>query len=126
MDATTNFSLRFAQGSHANTERPKRATLQRIATGISLVSLAIGFSILGTLIIVNRSQADLNGFSGGSLIAMVGGISAILVGTVFLVAAYLHWRFCARRSAVLPIRRQTARLIFSNALPALPIAVLSS
>jgi hypothetical protein len=47
-------------------ENPKRATLQRIATGISLVSLAVGFSILGTLIIMRRDQAELNGVSGGS------------------------------------------------------------
>jgi hypothetical protein len=46
-------------------ETPERAALQRIATGISLVSLAVGFSILGTVIIVNRDQADLNGIPGG-------------------------------------------------------------
>jgi hypothetical protein len=39
---------------------------------------AIGFSVLGRLIIVNRHQADLNGLSGGS-IAMVGGISAFFI-----------------------------------------------
>jgi len=48
---------------------------------------------------MNRHQADLNGLAGGSAVAMIGGISAILVGTVFLVATYLHWRFCARPSA---------------------------
>jgi hypothetical protein len=44
------------------------------------------------LIIVNRNPADLNGTSGGSSIAILGGISAILVGTVFLVATYLYLR----------------------------------
>jgi hypothetical protein len=34
--------------------------------------------------------AELNGLAGGSAIAMIGGISAVLVGTVFLVATYLH------------------------------------
>jgi hypothetical protein len=126
MDATTNFSLRVAEGSDAKAEKSKRAPLEKTATGISLVSLAVGFSILGTLIIANRDQADLSGISGGSSIAIVGGISAILVGTVFLVAAYLHWRFCARRSVAFPVRRQTARLTFSRAEPALPIAVFFS
>jgi hypothetical protein len=58
-------------------------------------SLSLGFSIFGMLIIVKRHQADLDGLCGGSSVATVGGIGAILVGTAFLVAACLHWRFCA-------------------------------
>jgi hypothetical protein len=114
MDATANFSLTFAQRSDVKAETPKRATLQRIATRISLVGLAVGFSILGTLIIVNRDQADLNGTLVGSSIAIVGGISAILVGAVFFVAAWLHLRFCAGRTAALSVRHQSARLISSR------------
>jgi hypothetical protein len=64
-------------------------TLQMISTRVSLVSLALGFSIFGMVIIVNQHQADLNGLSGSSSFAMFGGIAAILVGTVFLVAACL-------------------------------------
>jgi hypothetical protein len=119
MDATTNFSLGLAQVSESKADTPgrrllNRQTLQRISTGISLISLALGFAILGVLIIVNRHQADLNGFSGGSWVAIVGGISAILVGTAFLVAACLHLRFCARRTAALSVRRQPVRLSFSK------------
>lgn len=114
MDATTNFSLRFAKGSESKAETPDRSLdghiLQRIATRMSLISLALGFSVLGMLIIVNRYRADLNDLPGGKFIAVVGGIGAILVGTVFLVAACLHWRFCAKRSAALPVSRMTARL----------------
>jgi hypothetical protein len=58
------------------------------------------------LIIVNRHQSDLNGLSGGSSVAMVGGIGAILVGTIFLVAACLYCRFCARRSAAFSASHQ--------------------
>jgi hypothetical protein len=54
-----------------------RQTLQRISTGISLISLALGFAILGILIMVNRHQVDVNGFSGGSWVALVGGIGAM-------------------------------------------------
>jgi RecJ-like exonuclease len=83
MDATANFSLRFARASDSKVETTdwllSRQVLQRIATRMSLVSEAIGFSVLGILIIANRHQADLNGLSGGSSIAMVGGISAVLV-----------------------------------------------
>jgi hypothetical protein len=123
MDASTNSSLRHAQGSDTQAENPKRATLQRIATGISLVSLAVGFSILGALIIIKRDQAALNGFSGDSSIAVVGGISAILVGTVLLVIASLYLWVSARHSVAFPVRCDTARLTFSRTEPAVTIAL---
>jgi hypothetical protein len=127
MDATANFSL--ARASDSKVETPEwllsRPVLQRIATQMSLVGEAIGFWVLGILIIMNRHQADLNGLSGGSSIAMVGGISAVLVGTVFLVAACLHCRFCARRAVALPVRHQSARFTFARPQPAITFAVLS-
>jgi hypothetical protein len=99
MDATYNFSLGLAQGRESKIETPNRLfnrqTLQMISTGVSLVSLSLGFSIFGILIIVNQHQADLNDLSGNSSCATVGGIGAILVGAAFLVAACLHWRCCA-------------------------------
>jgi len=106
MDASYNFSLGFAQGTELKANTPeqllKRKKLQKISTGMSLIGLSLGFSIFGLLMIVNRHQADLNGPTGGSSIAMMGGISAMLVGTAFFVAASLHWRFCAKRSTALP------------------------
>jgi hypothetical protein len=51
------------------------------------------------LIIVNRHKADLNDFAGDSFVAMVAGTSALLVGTAFIIAAFLYWRLCAGRSA---------------------------
>src|SRR6516162_11694956 len=100
MDATANFSLRFARVSDSNAETTdlllSRQTLQRISTGMSLVSLALGFWVFAILIIVNRHQAELNGLAGGSAVAMIGGLSALLVATVFVASAYVHWRFCAR------------------------------
>ena len=128
MDATANFSLRFAQASESKVESTElvlsRQILQRIATRISLVSEAIGFSILGILIIVNRYQADLNGFSGGSSLAMVGGICALLVGTIFLGAACVHCRFCAMHPATLPVRRHSVRFTFARPNPVTAIALL--
>jgi hypothetical protein len=130
MDATANFSQSFARVSESKVETPDwflgRQVLQRIATRLSLISKAIGFSILGILITMNRHQADLNGLAGGSAVAMIGGISAILVGTVFLVAAYLHWRFCARHSAELRVTLQSARFTFSRPDPIMAFALPSS
>ena len=70
MEATYsyNYSLRSAQASDPKVKTPdqllSRQTLQRIATRMVLVSEAIGFSIVGILIIMNRNQADRNGLGG--------------------------------------------------------------
>src|SRR6516162_2969075 len=88
MDATYNFSLGFAQGRESKTETPNqlfsRQALQMISTGVSLISLSLGFSIFGILIIVNQHQADLNDLSGNSFLATTGGVGAILVGAACL------------------------------------------
>ena len=130
MDATANFSLRFARPSEPKIETTdwvlSRQVLQRIATRMSLLSEAIGFSILGMLILMNRHQAELNGLSGGSSFAMVGAVGAFLVGTVFLGAACFHWRFCASHPATLPVRRQSARFTFARPNPVTAMALMSA
>src|SRR5215469_14233418 len=130
MDASANFSQRFAPVSESKVEAADwfvgRLVLQRIATRLTLISKAIGFSILGILITMNRHQADLNGLAGGSAVAMIGGISAILVGTGFLVATYLHWRFCARHSAKRLVTLQSARFTLSRPDPVMAFALPSS
>lgn len=100
MDANAIFRPRIAPASKPSVQRNgwfNRRELESIAIRISLMSQAIGFSGIGIMILVDRPQADLNGFPGGSSLAVVGGVSAVLVGAIFLVAAFLHWSFCARR-----------------------------
>jgi len=130
MSATSNFTLGFAPASESKVESTdwllSRQLLQRIATRISLVSEAIGFSILGILIIANRYQADLNGLATGSGVAIIGGLSALLVSTVFLASAYVHWRFCARHPAALPVRCSSTRFIFAQANPVTAMALVSA
>jgi len=106
--------------------KSSRQTLQRISTGTSLVSLALGFWGFVMLIITNRRQAELNGVSGGSSFAMVGGIGAFLVGTLFLGAASFHWRFCASHPAALPVRRQSVRFTFASPNPVTAMALVSA
>jgi uncharacterized membrane protein YidH (DUF202 family) len=59
--------------------------LQKISTSLSLVGLALGFSVLGFLIVAKEHD-------GG--ISITGGILGILVGLAFLIAARLHWNYC--------------------------------
>ena len=129
MDATSNFSLRLPQASESKVRMADRLftrqTLVKIATGLSLISQAFGFSIFGTVIIANQHQTDLNGFAAGSFVAMSGGVSAILVGTAFLIAACLYWRFWARRSAALAVSRKTVRLTFPKPNPLTAVAALA-
>ena len=66
---------------------------------MSLLGEAIGFSILGILILMNRHQAELNNRSGGSAFAVVGGIGAFLVGTVFLGSALFPLEFLRQPSS---------------------------
>ena len=93
MDVSSN--LGFAQGTRPKTETFERLfhrqPLRKIWTTMSLVSLSLGFSALGILIIVNRHRADLNGPSGDNFVAVVGGIGGLVVGIFFLVTACLHW-----------------------------------
>ena len=129
MDATSNFSLRFAQALGLKARLPerllKRAALERIATGLSLISQAVGFSIIGILILATRHQAELNDSVGGGSAAIVGGTSALFVGTAFLIAAVLYWRFCANRSAGLAFSRKTVRLTFASPESATALASLA-
>jgi hypothetical protein len=58
--------------------------LGKISIAISLVGLALGFSVLGLLIVAKEHY-------GCALIA--SGILGVLVGAAFLVPASLHWNF---------------------------------
>ena len=130
MDAATSFSLSFTRPSESKIETTdwvlSRQVLQRIATRMSLLGEAIGFSILGILIILNRHQAELNGLATGSAVAIIGGLSAFLVGTLFLVSAYAHRRFCVRHPVALPVRRQAFRFTFARPNPVTAMALVSA
>ena len=58
-----------------------QSRLQKISTAISLFSMAVSFSVLGLMIVVNQHD-------GGASIP--GGIFGILLGATFLIAACLH------------------------------------
>ena len=59
--------------------------LEKISTAISLVGLALGYSVLGLLIVAKEQD-------GGA--SIIGGILGILLGAAFLIAACLHWKWC--------------------------------
>jgi hypothetical protein len=105
MDVSSNFGI--AQGTGPKNETSERLfhrqPLRKIWTTMSLVSLSLGFSLLGILIIVNRHRADANGPSGESFVTAVGGLGGLVIGVFFLVTAFLHWNSlsgpCGRNGA---------------------------
>jgi peptidoglycan/LPS O-acetylase OafA/YrhL len=57
--------------------------LEKISTALSLVGLALGFSVLGLLIVAKEHDGSAS---------ITGGILGILLGAAFLIAACLHWK----------------------------------
>jgi hypothetical protein len=51
------------------------------------VGLALGFSVLGLLIVAKEHEAAAS---------IIGGILGILLGAGFLIAACLHWKCCGQ------------------------------
>jgi hypothetical protein len=65
--------------------------LEKISTAISLFGTALGFSVLGLLIVVNQHDGDAS---------ILGGIFGILLGAAFLIAACLHLKHCGQIQGV--------------------------
>jgi hypothetical protein len=57
--------------------------LEKISTAISLLSLALGFAVLGLLIVAKEHEG---------VTSIAGGILGIFLGATFLIAACLHWK----------------------------------
>jgi uncharacterized membrane protein YidH (DUF202 family) len=56
--------------------------LEKISTAISLLALALGFSVLGLLIVAKEHE---------DAASIASGILGIFLGATFLIAACLHW-----------------------------------
>jgi hypothetical protein len=58
--------------------------LERITTASSLIGLALGFLLLGGLILFNK---------GEETIPIAGGIVGLVLGMIFLMLAFSFWRY---------------------------------
>jgi len=68
-------------------------SVQRISAGISLVILALGFSLIGLLSLTHGPLAgDSLAFSATS--CAVGGWASLAAGSIFLWVAFVYWRRC--------------------------------
>jgi hypothetical protein len=68
-------------------------SVQKISAGISLVVLALGFSLIGLLsLILGPIAGDSFAFSATSCV--VGGWAGLAAGSMFLGVAFVYWRRC--------------------------------
>src|ERR1700688_4551347 len=75
-------------------KEPMSRNLKRASAGISLLMLALGFSLLGALSFLNRLHGELGIASAVEQNCCVAGSAAsVLAGSVFLVAACLYWKW---------------------------------
>jgi hypothetical protein len=67
--------------------------LKGTSAGISLIMLALGFSLLGVLSFINRLQGEL---AIASVVeqnfCLAGSVVSVLAGATFLIVACLYWR----------------------------------
>ena len=79
--------------------------LEKLSTAISLAGLALGFSVLGLLIVAKEHN------DGASII---GGILGVLLGVSFLIAACLHWKRCGQIQGGFQVEQVPAAEIVSE------------
>ena len=86
--------------------------LKRIAAGVSLIMLALGFLLLGILSFMNRLRGELAvGSALEKSCCIAGSAVSVLAGTIFLVAACIYWsRLPADPPAVREEQRNSSRI----------------
>ena len=66
--------------------------LRKTSTSVSIAILALGFSFLGLLSLINKHEAcGANGLSLETAYSIIGGTTSILLGGLFVVAGSLYW-----------------------------------
>jgi hypothetical protein len=89
MHATAIESLQADLGEYNTFEASRPA--QKISAGISLIILALGFSLIGFMSLVHGPLAgDSLAFSANSCV--IGGWAGLAAGSIFFGAAFVYWR----------------------------------
>ncbi len=89
MDAYTIESLEAKLGRYGISQASR--SIQKISAGISLVILALGFSLIGLLSLTHGPLAgDAPAFSSTSCV--LGAWAGLGAGSIFFGAAFVYWR----------------------------------
>jgi hypothetical protein len=66
--------------------------LKRAAVRVSIMVLALGFSMIGLLSLIGKHHVcDGTGISLENVSSIIGGTTSFMLGGIFLVAGALHW-----------------------------------
>jgi hypothetical protein len=64
---------------------------QTISVGISLATLALGFSLIGLLSFIHEPHAG-ESIVASATTSAVGGIAGLAAGSIFTISAFFYWR----------------------------------
>jgi hypothetical protein len=66
--------------------------LGRTVVRISILTLALGFSLLGLLSLLNKHQVCAeSGISFENALSIIGGTTSFMLGGIILIVGTLHW-----------------------------------
>jgi len=89
MHATTIESLEADLNEYTTSQASR--SVQKISAGISLVILALGFSVIGLLSLIQGPLAD-DSLAFSATSCVIGGWAGLAAGSIFLGAAFVYWR----------------------------------
>jgi hypothetical protein len=64
---------------------------RKISVGISLVTLALGFSLIGLLSVIHHPLAG-ESLKISATISALGGVAGLAIGSIFSVSGVVYWR----------------------------------
>jgi hypothetical protein len=74
----------YAQGQKRDLRKP--------VVRLSIVTLALGFSLLGLLSLLNKHQVCAeSGITFENALSIIGGTTSFMLGGIFLVIGAFHW-----------------------------------
>ena len=84
--------LEKANEMEVNNARGQKQELGTKAVRLSMVTLALGFCLLGLLSLLNKHQVcGESGITFENALSIIGGTTSFMLGGIVLVVGPLHW-----------------------------------
>jgi hypothetical protein len=76
---------------NSNLEGPAIGLGRQISAGVSLCILALGFLVIGLVLLIHPSLSG-DSLAAGAISCSLGGWAGLVIASVFLFAVFLYWR----------------------------------
>lgn len=84
--------LEKAEKTNMNNTLGQKHDLGKTVVRLSIVTLALGFSVLGLLSLINKHQVcGESGITFENALSIIGGAASFVLGGIFLVVGAFHW-----------------------------------